>query len=878
MSNTITAYFKGRVGVAESVYQNDYGIIMNFDSIDLPAHFDCYFSILNQEEAIPGVGADGMVAIPNSVLANPGAVTIHIPLHTGANDSEVEYVVYFKVIGRARPIDDGTPAQMTAIEQALALLQNPITNIEQIVNEALSFTGDTFAEMQEQLDADQAEFEAGINARQSTVESQVTNLVTNVKANAVETLWTGTLQTKNQSVTLSEDISNFDFIDIYVSNDVETVYLRKPVSNTIHFEVQAQNMADDGTAQFMRWWETGLTISGTTATVTKSIACQWDDFASAPVVSEVVDGPKISRIDGVKIGSHESAEMTDIRVGADSVTYPTAGDAVRGQVTDLKSVNSYNDYKIVSGRVTPTSSTTSNGITASPNGDGSFAISGKATANVIACNFYNAYDNLPSFFQIGHTYTFMLETDSEGEFDLRLQTYVNQQGTQFAVIPKNKLITVTVPNGITGVSMYVRVPKGSIVNGNVRVVINNGTYTNRYLTQRLIEDDSKTPLQKDLDAVNNAFYPISGRFTPDTETTITGITIKPYGDGHFHISGTATANTIAGQFYVSATAFPDYFPKNKERTVQFLTDSDGYFEMRINIYNPSSTLFKTIYKNSSAQVKIPSDATGFTVYVRVPKGETVNGDVFFVVTDGTLTNKALSNKVATLSNSGLVHTADFSLFKSIGVIGDSFATGWFYKTVNGSMTRFINRDHSWPMILGRKHGVEIGHYCYGGLDTETWQTNEYGLPLLLASDPNECYLLMLGINDVSHRGSAGLGTIADIKSDYTQNPNTFYGDYGKIIAQIINHAPNAKLIISTMTHSGGDYDSYNVAIEEIAEHFGIACIRQLDSPYFSDASLYQSNWVNGHPTSIQCSAMASAINDLFTMACNEYYEYFADLC
>lgn len=149
MSNTITAFFKGRIGVAEAVYQNDYGIIMNFDSIELPAHFDCYFSVIGEDEAIPGVGADRQVVIPNTCLSKAGNVTLHIPLHTGANDSEVEYVVYFKVIGRARPADDGTPVQMSAIERALALLQAPLTNIEDIVSEALSFTGPTIKSLQQ---------------------------------------------------------------------------------------------------------------------------------------------------------------------------------------------------------------------------------------------------------------------------------------------------------------------------------------------------------------------------------------------------------------------------------------------------------------------------------------------------------------------------------------------------------------------------------------------------------------------------------------------------------------------------------------------------------------------------------------------------------
>lgn len=124
MSNEITAYFKGRTGVAESVYQYDYGMVLVFDGIDLPATFDCYFSNEGDEEATPAIGADNRVAIPNNCLATPGNVTVHIPLQTGLNDSEVEYVVTVKVINRAKPVDDGTEADQTAISRAIAALNH----------------------------------------------------------------------------------------------------------------------------------------------------------------------------------------------------------------------------------------------------------------------------------------------------------------------------------------------------------------------------------------------------------------------------------------------------------------------------------------------------------------------------------------------------------------------------------------------------------------------------------------------------------------------------------------------------------------------------------------------------------------------------------
>lgn len=139
MSNTITAFFKGRIGVAESVYQYDYGLVLALDGIDdLPANFDCYFSTTGEEESIPAIGADYRIAIPNNALSRSGDVTLHIPQHSGTNDSEVEYVVTFKVIGRARPVDSSTPEEQSVISQALALVSSALSKWTNMVVTAFS--------------------------------------------------------------------------------------------------------------------------------------------------------------------------------------------------------------------------------------------------------------------------------------------------------------------------------------------------------------------------------------------------------------------------------------------------------------------------------------------------------------------------------------------------------------------------------------------------------------------------------------------------------------------------------------------------------------------------------------------------------------------
>ena len=154
-----------------------------------------------------------------------------------------------------------------------------------------------------------------------------------------------------------------------------------------------------------------------------------------------------------------------------------------------------------------------------------------------------------------------------------------------------------------------------------------------------------------------------------------------------------------------------------------------------------------------------------------------------------------------------------SLFESIGVIGDSFASGSIYNSSGTSIKQ--NYAVSWPQIMGRRYGIEAINYSVGGLTTETWLTNPtVGLPKLLSDPARNMYIIALGINDTAH---VTLGTQADCTSSPDSNPNTFYGNLDRIVYNVKQHAPNAKIVLSTMANVSGVYPSYNEAIVYVAK-------------------------------------------------------------
>lgn len=179
---------------------------------------------------------------------------------------------------------------------------------------------------------------------------------------------------------------------------------------------------------------------------------------------------------------------------------------------------------------------------------------------------------------------------------------------------------------------------------------------------------------------------------------------------------------------------------------------------------------------------------------------------------------------------------EFALFKKWGLIGDSLSVGHTVSK-DGKTTLGRNIYYSWGQYLARRIGNTCLNFGRSGVTSKLWMdTSEtYCYPRLINPD-NLCqaYIIALGAND----SEMTLGSIADVNfTDMTQNADTEYGCYAKVINAVRNVSANVPIFLFTLPYprnSDVKIKAINEMIRTFAsdkEHFGKIFLVDLDADY-----------------------------------------------
>lgn len=170
----------------------------------------------------------------------------------------------------------------------------------------------------------------------------------------------------------------------------------------------------------------------------------------------------------------------------------------------------------------------------------------------------------------------------------------------------------------------------------------------------------------------------------------------------------------------------------------------------------------------------------------------------------------------------LTSNGSHKMFRKVVVIGDSLSSGYVYDSNDGVHALY---DYSWGAVLASEYNADYTIAAFGGARAKTWYESEIegrGLDLAL-QHPSQAYIIGLGENDLGHYDDSTVGTTSDINlTDYTQNADSFYGWYGKIIQRMyaLNGGAVFCLTIPVTLHPGynTNRDRINTAIRNIVAY------------------------------------------------------------
>ncbi len=146
-----------------------------------------------------------------------------------------------------------------------------------------------------------------------------------------------------------------------------------------------------------------------------------------------------------------------------------------------------------------------------------------------------------------------------------------------------------------------------------------------------------------------------------------------------------------------------------------------------------------------------------------------------------------------------------AVLRTVGIFGDSLASGeQEYTQADGVDGYHDDYDLSWGQFMARKCGIQVTNYCRGGLTAQSFQDLAKDRGAFCTENKCKAYIIALGVNDSKRMETlyGEFGSIEDIDFDnHENNKPTFVGYYAKMIQQIKQVEPYARIFVTTIPKS-----------------------------------------------------------------------------
>ena len=223
------------------------------------------------------------------------------------------------------------------------------------------------------------------------------------------------------------------------------------------------------------------------------------------------------------------------------------------------------------------------------------------------------------------------------------------------------------------------------------------------------------------------------------------------------------------------------------------------------------------------------------------------------------------------------------IFRTVGIIGDSLASGELESFQEGIRGFHDFYEYSWGQYMARTLGNKVYNFSCGGMTAQEFEES-FAEKCGVYSYENLCqaYIIALGVND-SNRGFE----VGDVESAYSENPSpsnqTFSVYYARIIKSVKAKQPQAKIFLITMplpVYSKEKREirsSFNEAIRGLSEKFSNTYVIDLEkyAPLLEDR--FRKTFFRGHMTVAGYLAFSKIVMSYIDWIVRNHHEEFAEV-